>query len=85
MDDIYRVPGRPKAPGKYYRFGLRFRPGIDPAELGKLLELISNAAPEKRPVILRAALMGGTAQANEAADSEVTETVSIIDDLFGDF
>jgi hypothetical protein len=74
--------GRPKAPGKYYRFGIRFRPGLDPEELETLLERIEAAQGEAKAAILRAALLGGAEKAEEAAGQEAEEVGDILDGLF---
>lgn len=76
--------GRPKATGRYYRFGLRFRPGFDPPELETLLKLIEQASGEERAAILRAALLGGAAQAQAEAHAE-GEAGTVINDLFDAF
>lgn len=77
--------GRPKEPGKYFRFGLRYRPGLDPPELGTLLESIHLAPMGQRESILRAALLGGAAQGNQVASREDHAAAAIVDDIFADF
>jgi len=80
-----RPRGRPHALGKYYRFGLRFRPGFDPPELEELLELIEQASGAERAAILRAALLGGAAQAQEEAYAEGEEAEDVLNSLFDTF
>jgi hypothetical protein len=78
---------RPKAPGKVYYLGrLRYRPGIDPPELGQFLDRLEQA--ENKAELLRRALMGGLesqAGGGLLAGSEDNETTDIIDGLVGDF
>jgi hypothetical protein len=57
MAGIKGRSGRFKLPGKYYRIGLRYRPGIDPPELKDLLDAILAAKGEERAHILRTALL----------------------------
>jgi len=79
--------GRKPAPGTVYYLGrLRFRPGMDPPELERLLESIIAAPAGKRADILRAALLGGASEAQETAskaEDSVTET--LLDDMLGAF
>ena len=78
--------GRPKEPGKLYRFSLRYRPGADPPELERLLEAVVAAKGRKRADILRAALLGGASQAQETASrAEDSATETLLDDLFDAF
>ena len=77
-----RGRGRPPKHGKYYRFGLRYRPGLDPPELEELLERIRQAEGEERAEILRAALLGGAEQAKTAGSEGRIK--SAIDDFFAD-
>jgi hypothetical protein len=78
--------GRRRAPGRLYRLSLRYRPGVDPAELGELLEAIASARGRKREDILRQALIGGTQAGRQAAaHQEDSETKQLIDDLLGEF
>ena len=81
-------PGRPKEPGKVYRFDFYYRliPGADPPELKDLLEAIIANKGRKRRDILRAALLGGAQQAQETALSvEDSQDSSDFDELFDDF
>ena len=80
--------GRTKKPGKVYRFELYYRlvPGEDPPELEALLDSIIAAKGRKRRDILRAALLGGSKQAQDtAAKSEDSEITSVFDEMFSDF
>jgi len=78
--------GRKPMPGKYYRFGLRFRPGIDPPELRDLLENIAAAPPAQRGELLRMALISGAKNAGTAtASPEDAEIETMLDELFDSF
>lgn len=79
--------GRPPAPGKVFYLGrLRYRPGIDPPELRDFLEKFEQAPAERKPAILRAALVGGLSEATEEASAvEDEETTNLLDGLLGDF
>lgn len=78
--------GRFKLPGKYYRFGYRYQPGIDPPELEALLEAILAATGEGRRAILRTALLTGADTANKVANAdEDFEATQLIEALFDDF
>jgi hypothetical protein len=78
--------GRRRQPGHLYRFSLRYRPGIDPPELAALLEAVTAARGVQRADILRAALLGGAAQAQTLATAiEDTETVTLLDDILAAF
>lgn len=78
--------GRRRQPGRLYRFSLRYRPGIDPPELAALLEAVAAARGVQRADIVRAALLGGAAQAQtQAAAVEDTETVTLLDDILAAF
>jgi hypothetical protein len=79
--------GRKPAPGKVYYLGrLRFRPGLDPPELEEILEAITGAAPPKRADILRAALLGGSKQAQDIVGKvEDSGTTDLLNDMFADF
>jgi len=78
--------GRPKLSGRAYRFYIRYRPGLDPPELGKLLEMVANESDEKRADILRAALIGGASQAQATAEMvESSATASLLDEMFASF
>lgn len=80
-----RPRGRPQSPGKYYRFGLRFRPGFDPPELEVLLETLSNADSEARAVILRAALIGGAKAVQEEVIANTEKDGGVLTDFFDNF
>jgi len=79
--------GRKPSPGTVYYLGrLRFRPGVDPPELKKLLESIIAAPAGKRADILRAALLGGASEARETADkTEDSATETLLDEMFDAF
>lgn len=80
--------GRPTKPGKVYEFDFyyRFTPGEDPPELEALLDSIIAAKGRKRRDILRAALLGGSKQAQAtAAQSEDSEIAGLFDDMLTDF
>ena len=78
--------GRPKLPGRAYRLYIRYRPGLDPPELGELLEMVANESEEKRADILRAALVGGASQAQATAEMvESSATTSLLDEMFASF
>jgi hypothetical protein len=80
--------GRRKTPGKVYRFDFyyRFVPGEDPPELATLLESIVRAKGRKRRDILRAALLGGSQQAQATAtQAEDSEIAGLFDEMFLDF
>jgi hypothetical protein len=88
MAEIVRKAGRPREPGQVYRFEFyyRFLPGKDPPELEALLDSIVEAKGRKRRDILRAALLGGSKQAQvTAAQSEDSETAGLFDDMLADF
>lgn len=76
---------RPKLPGKLFYLGrLRYRPDQDPPELLALLETIAAAHPDRRPEIIKAALIGGQGLATQAANKTVEdyETENLLTDLF---
>ena len=78
--------GRPKKPGKLYRFSLRYRPGLDPPELAQLLEEIITTQGEKRADILRTALLSGAKNARIiAAKVEDSFAGAGIDAMIDDF
>ena len=80
--------GRPKKPGKVYRFELYYRinPGEDPPELEALLDSIVAARGRKRRDILRAALLGGSQQAQDTAShSEDSDIADVFADMFAEF
>lgn len=78
--------GRPKLPGRAYRLYIRYRPGLDPPELGELLETVARASDQKRADILRTALLGGASQAQATAEMvESSATASLLDDMFATF
>lgn len=77
---------RPRLPGRVYYLGrLRYRPDRDPPELRQLLETIDQASPDRRPAILKAALLGGQHLATQEATKTETdlETETLLEDLFG--
>ena len=83
-----RKMGRPKKPGKVYRFELYYRlvPGEDPPELEVLLDSIIAAKGRKRRDILRAALLGGSQQAQiTASQSEDSDIANTFEDMFSEF
>ncbi len=80
--------GRPKKIGKVYRFELYYRltPGEDPPELETLLDSIVQAKGRKRRDIIRAALLGGSQQAQDvAAQVENSESAGLFEAMFDDF
>lgn len=79
--------GRPKAPGAVFYLGrLRYRPGIDPPELREFLEMLDRAEAERKPEILRAALLGGMGQAETVATQvEDAETAALMDGMLAGF
>ncbi len=80
--------GRHKKSGKVYEFDFyyRFTPGEDPPELEALLNSIIAAKGRKRRDILRAALLGGSKQAQvTAAQSEDSEIAGTFDEMFAGF
>ena len=80
--------GRTKKPGKVYRFELYYRlvPGQDPPELEALLDSIVAAKGRKRRDILRAALLGGSKQAQDtASQSEDSDIADVFADMFAEF
>ena len=88
MSQTKRDPGRPKEPGRVFEFHFyyRFTPGEDPPELAALLESIVQANGRKRRDILRAALLGGSTQAQAtAAGSEDSDMAGMFDDMLADF
>ncbi|MCP4409507.1 MAG: hypothetical protein GY807_17505 [Gammaproteobacteria bacterium] len=88
MAEILRKVGRPQEPGKVYRFEFyyRFLPGKDPPELEALLDSIVGTKGRKRRDILRAALLGGSKQAQvTAAQSEDSEIAGTFDEMFAGF
>ncbi|MCP4992483.1 MAG: hypothetical protein GY934_01660, partial [Gammaproteobacteria bacterium] len=77
-----------KKPGEAYTFTFyyRFTPGEDPPELETLLNSIIQAKGRKRRDIIRAALLGGSQQAqNVASQVENSEGTTLIGDMFDDF
>ena len=86
MPGIPGRSGRPKEPGKLYRFSLRYRPGVDPPALEKLLESVIAVQGRKRADILRAALLGGADQAQQTASKpEDSAAEALLDELFDAF
>lgn len=80
--------GRQKKPGKVYEFDFYYRliPGQDPPELEEILDSIIAARGRKRRDILRAALLGGSQQAQiTASRSEDSEIADTFEDMFSDF
>lgn len=78
--------GRKPMPGKYYRFGLRFRPGIDPPALRDLLEKIAAAPPAERGKLLRTALISGAENAMMPTPApEDAEIETMLTDLCDSF
>ncbi len=88
MAGIAGKSGRSPKPGKVYRFECyyRFIPGEDPPELKTLLDSIIAARGRKRRDILRAALLGGSNQAQETAvQVEDSDMADLFEDMFADF
>lgn len=86
MSGVRGRSGRRPRPGRLYRFSLRFRPGYDPPELEALLETLTAARGPRRSAILRAALLGGAAQAHtQAAAVEDGEAASLLDAILAAF
>lgn len=80
--------GRPPKSGEVYRFEFyyRFIPGEDPPELKALLDSIIVTKGCKRRDILRAALLGGSNQAQEtAAQVEDSDMADLFEDMFAEF
>ncbi len=80
--------GPPKKPGTVYKFDFyyRFTPGEDPPELESLLGSIVQAKGRKRRDIIRAALLGGSQQAQDVAtQAEDSEGAGLIGGMFDDF
>jgi len=80
--------GPPKKPGKVYEFDFYYRliPSEDPPELESLLDSIVQAKGRKRRDIIRAALLGGSKQAQATAvQSEDSEMAGLFDDMLGEF
>ncbi len=80
--------GRPKAGGEIYEFHFyyRFQPGLDPPELRTVLEAIKAATGPKRRDIIRAALLSGAGEAQQAASAvESTLIAGTVDDMFDAF
>ena len=80
--------GRPQKPGKVYEFDFYYRlvPGEDPPELEALLDSIVAAKGRKRRDILRAALLGGSQQAQDTAShSEDSDIADVFADMFAEF
>jgi|YNPBryantNP2012_1023418.scaffolds.fasta_scaffold06244_5 hypothetical protein len=78
--------GRRRQPGRLYRFSLRYRPGLDPPALEALLEAVAAARGGRRAEILRAALLGGAAQAQaRAAAAEDAEAATLVDGILAAF
>jgi hypothetical protein len=76
--------GRRGQPGFAIRGVLRYRAGIDPPELGTLLNKIPQAPTERRQEIPTATLLGGIDDGQDLANAtESPDTARIIDDLFG--
>ncbi|GAB4446048.1 MAG: hypothetical protein Kow0031_28630 [Anaerolineae bacterium] len=64
----------------------RYTHGEDPPELKELLDSIVAATGRKRRDILRAALLGGSQQAQSTANQvEDTAVSSLLEDMFADF
>ena len=83
-----RKRGRPQKPGKVYEFDFYYRlvPGEDPPELEEILDSIITAKGRKRRDILRAALLGGSQQAQDtASQSEDSDMADVFDDMFSEF
>ena len=88
MSGIAGKSGRRRRPGKIYQFTFfyRFIPGEDPPELEETLEAIVQAKGRKRQDILRAALLGGSGQAQATATQiEDSESTALFMDMFTDF
>ncbi len=80
--------GRPKKLGRVYYLGrYRFVPGLDPPELETVLQAIAAANDEqRRRDILRAALLSGAGEAQQAASAvESSLTAGTVDDMFDAF
>lgn len=83
-----RTRGRPPKPGKVYEFDFYYRlvPGEDPPELEGILDSIIAAKGRKRRDILRAALLGGSQQAQDtASQSEDSDIAHTFTDMFSEF
>ncbi|NJN99799.1 MAG: hypothetical protein HC875_39695 [Anaerolineales bacterium] len=80
--------GRRRQSGKVYRFTFYHRliPGEDPPELAEMLEAITQAQGRRRQDIIRAALLGGSGQAQAAAAQvEDSESSGLFMEMFDDF
>lgn len=78
--------GRQPGTGQVYVVRYRYIPGLDPPELKGVLEAIRTAAGQKRRDIIRAALLSGAGEAQQAASAvESTLIAGTVDDLFGVF
>lgn len=78
--------GRQPRTGQVYVVRYRYIPGLDPPELKGVLEAIRTAAGQKRRDIIRAALLSGAGEAQQAASAvESTLIAGTVDDLFGVF
>ncbi len=80
--------GRTGSPGRIYEFHFYYRltPGEDPPELEALLDSIIQAKGRKRRDIIRAALLGGSQQAQDVATQvENSESAGLFDEMFDDF
>lgn len=80
--------GRRQQSGKVYRFTFyhRFLPSEDPPELVEMLEAITQARGRKRQDIIRAALLGGSDQAQAAAAQvEDSESSALFTEMLDDF
>ncbi|GIK40113.1 MAG: hypothetical protein BroJett011_39460 [Chloroflexota bacterium] len=88
MSGIVGKSGRKRRPGKVYQFTFfyRFLPGEDPPELAEMLEAITQARGRKRQDIIRAALLGGSGQAQAAAAQvEDSESSALFTEMLDDF
>jgi len=88
MAGVVGKSGRRKEPGTVYSFTFYYRltPGKDPPELKILLDSIMQAKGRKRRDIIRAALLGGSQQAQSIATrAEDSEGAGLLDDMFSDF
>jgi hypothetical protein len=80
--------GRQRSSGKVYEFHFyyRFDPRKDPPELEALLEAIVQANGQDRQNILRAALLGGSRQAQAVTlEAGQTEDTAGLNDMLAGF
>ena len=88
MAGIAGKSGRSPKSGEVYRFEFyyRFIPGEDPPELKALLDSIIVTRGRKRRDILRAALLGGSQQAQATAvQVEDSDIADLFEDMFAEF